>query len=272
MPPDFQRPKRSLGQNFLVDRRVLGQILQAADVTPDDIVVEVGPGRGILTRQLARSAGRLLAVEIDDALASNLTHEFSDQSQVEIINADVREIDMRALIDQDAPYKLVANLPYNAGSAIVRWFLQLEHPPVSMVVMLQREVAKNMAAPPGDMGYLSVFIQLYGKPKIVTHVPPKAFRPAPKVTSSIIRIEVYESPRFGVGDAERFLHLARAGFSAPRKQIHNCLKHGLTLPAESVADLLRDAEIDPKRRAETLSMDEWYAMYQSYRIVEPMLA
>ncbi len=260
------RAKKSLGQNFLVDGRVLSRIMRAAEISPDDTVLEIGPGRGILTRELAKIAARVVAVEIDDALAQNLAAEFADSPNVTILHADAREVEIESLVPTGAPYKLVANLPYYAASPIVRRFLEAGRKPTIMVVMVQREVAQNMTAAPGDMGLLSVATQLYGSPRIVAYVSPGSFRPAPRVTSAIVRIDVYPKPALELDSVEAFFRLARAGFSAPRKQLRNCLSHGLSIPPETAQAMLIDAGIDPRRRAETLSLQEWSSLYKIFGI------
>ena len=259
------RAKKSLGQNFLVSRRILGRIIQAAELSPKDVVLEVGPGRGVLTRELAARAGQVVAVEIDDSLVADLEDEFSHSPHVEIIRGDIRKIAVESLVSAETPYKLVANLPYYAASPIVRRFLETAHKPQVMVVTLQREVAQNMAAAPGDMRLLSVLIQLYGRPKIVSYVPARAFRPAPKVTSAILRISVYPEPALSLDSKDLFVRLVKAGFSSPRKQVHNCLRQGLSISAEAVEAMLSQADIDPKRRAQTLSLPEWGRLYDSFR-------
>ncbi len=188
------KPKKSLGQHFLADGRVVGRILHAAEVSEEDHVVEVGPGRGILTRALAGRAKRVGAIEMDEELADRLTFEFQAIDSVTVVTGDARELDVDAMVPPETPYKVVANLPYYAASPIVRRFLEAPHKPKLMVFMVQREVARSMAASPGDMSLLSVAVQLYGRPSIVSYVPPRAFRPAPKVTSAIVRIDVFREP------------------------------------------------------------------------------
>jgi 16S rRNA (adenine1518-N6/adenine1519-N6)-dimethyltransferase len=205
-----------------------------------------------------------LAVELDEALAQRLTEKLADRPNVIVISADAREMEIDSLVTEGAPYKLVANLPYYAASPIVRRFLEARHKPTTIVVMLQREVAREMVAVPGKMGLLSVATQLYGKPRIVSYVPPRAFSPAPKVTSAIVRIEVYAGPAVQFDSSERFFTLVRAGFSAPRKQLRNSLSHGLDRPAVSAQALLEGSGIDPTRRAQTLSMAEWGALYEVF--------
>ena len=261
--------KKSLGQNFLIDRRVVSRILSAAELAPSDTALEIGPGRGILTRPLAERAASLTAVELDDDLAAALRTEFAGQPQVRIVHADAREVDIPPLIPQDAPYKLIANLPYYAAQPIIRRFLETERKPALMVVMVQREVARNMTAAPGEMSLLSVATQLYGKPRIVASVPPRAFRPAPKVTSAVVRIDTYPQPALPIDSIDAFFTLARAGFSAPRKQIRNCLRQGLAISRDDAEAMLSDARIDPKRRPQTLSLDDWGSLYAAWRLRYP---
>ena len=258
------RAKKSLGQNFLADGRVVSRILRAADVTADDFVLEIGPGRGVLTRRLAEQSGGVVAVELDDAIADSLKSAFEDSPNVSIVHADAREVDINEIVPVDVTYKLVANLPYYAASPIIRRFLEADHKPKLMVVMVQREVARSMCAEPGKMSILSVATQLYGRPRVVMSVPPRAFKPSPKVTSAVVRIDVHDSPYLELDSEERFFGLVRAGFSAPRKQVHNCLQQGLDITREQAEGLLEAANVDPRRRPQTLSLDEWGGLYEAY--------
>ena len=258
-------PKKSLGQHFLVDRRVLRRIIDAAELTGEDFVVEVGPGRGLLTGALLDAAGQVVAVELDRALAEALSEKFVGTANLRVVEADARHADIDSLVAVDTPYKVVANLPYYAASPIVRRFLEAARKPRLMVVMMQREVAQNIVAPPGKKGLLSIAIQLYGKPRIVGTVPPRAFRPVPKVTSAILRIDVYPEPALTLDSTERFFTVVRAAFSAPRKQLRNSLSHGLAISTAVAEDLLSRADVDPKRRAQTLSLPEWGSLYESFR-------
>ena len=271
MPPDSAatstpppRAKKSLGQNFLVDGRVRAKIVDAADISPDDTVLEIGPGRGFLTKALAERGCRLIAVELDDALIPRLAETFADYGNVEIVHADARTVDVDSLVGTETAYKVVANLPYYAATPIVRRFLERHRKPAMLVVMVQREVGREMAARPGKMGILSVATQVYGSPRIVASVPPKAFRPSPNVTSAVVRIDVYSEPAVKFDSAEKFFTLVRAAFSAPRKQIHNSLKNGLDVDPDAIMPLLRNAGISPTRRAQTLSIDEWKTLYREY--------
>ena len=261
--------KKSLGQNFLVDSRIVGRILAAAEVSENDAVLEIGPGRGALTAQLARVARKLVAIELDDGLAASLRDRFASASNVEIVHGDARELAVQSLFGVGERYKLIANLPYYAANRIVRRFLTTHPRPASMVVMVQREVAKSMAAAPGRMRLLSVMVQLYGVPRIAFSVPPRAFRPVPKVTSSVVRIDVLDNPALALDSEEQFFRLVTAGFSAPRKQLHNSLANGLGIPAESARAMLESAGIEARRRPGTLSVPEWGQLYRAWRAQRP---
>ena len=265
-PASWTRPKKSLAQHFLVDRRVLGRIVGAAQVSTDDVVVEIGAGRGILTAELAKQAGRVVAVEIDETLATELAAQFADQPTVSIVNADATEVDIDSLVPPGTAYKVVGNLPYYAATYIVRRFLGAAHKPRSVVVTIQREVAQNMVASAGKMGLLSVAVQLYGKPRIMSYVAPRAFRPAPKVTSAIVHIDVYGQPALDIESEDAFFQVVRAGFSSPRKQIHNCLRQGLSITASTAQSMLVEANVDPMRRPATLTLPEWGILYNAYRL------
>ena len=256
--------KKSLGQHLLADRRYLPRISGAADLSPEDVVVEVGPGLGVLTRHLAERARRVVAIELDDDLAERLRSELSGHANVNVLHDDARSVDLDAVLAGDSRYKVIANLPYYAALPILRRFLEAERRPDLMSVMVQREVARKIAAEPGEMGLVSVAVQLYGRPRVVSNVPPRAFRPPPKVVSSILRIEVYPAPMLELDSVERFFDLVRAGFGARRKQLRNNLRDGLSLGPGEAEAVLTQAGVDPARRAQTLSMEEWGALYDAW--------
>lgn len=256
------RPRKSLGQHFLKDKSVPPRIADAAHIEPGDCVVEVGPGQGALTEELARrldpQQGRLVAVELDSNLLPMLHERFAPMPHVSFVQGDVLEMSPGELSGK-RPYKLVANLPYYITSAILRHFLETKDKPQSLTVMVQREVAERMTAHPPQMSLLAVSVQFYGKPKIVFRVPPGAFNPPPKVDSAVVRVDIYppgEGP-FHVRSEERFFSIARAGFGQRRKQLANTLATGLDLPKDEVVRALAEAGIEHTRRAETLSMEEW---------------
>ena len=262
------RPRKSLGQHFLTDRRVLQRILAAASLSSADTVVEVGAGMGVLTEALASRAGKVIAVEIDKELCAHLRRRLTARPNVEAVCADILSLPPGELLTTaraSAPYVVVANLPYYIASAVLRHFLESAQPPVRMIVMVQAEVAQSIAAPPGRMSLLSVGVQFYAQARVLFYVPPRAFRPPPKVRSAVIRLDVRPEPAVAVDDRGAFFHLVQAGFAAPRKQLRNALALGLSVEPASAQTILETANIDPKRRAQTLSLDEWGGLYHAWR-------
>ncbi len=257
------RARKGLGQHFLVAVGVLRRIIAAADLTPDDTVIEVGPGLGVLTRELARNAGKVIAVELDDNLAALLKQSFSEMSNVQVINADILKIDPTVLLAGQKDYKVVANLPYYITAPVLRYFLEAHPRPKLMVVMVQKEVARTIVAKPGECSLLSVAVQFYGKPRIVAKVPSRAFHPVPGVDSALLRIDVYPQPAVPMAEKE-FFTLVRAGFTSPRKQVVNSLAQGLNLPKSEVLTLLAKTGISPQRRAETFTIEEWTQLCQMW--------
>jgi 16S rRNA (adenine1518-N6/adenine1519-N6)-dimethyltransferase len=257
------KARKSLGQHFLVDRGALHRIVAAAELTPEDVVIEIGPGLGVLTRELARVARRVVAVEADEGMAFALGDVMAGSENVAIVNADALQTEPGSLLagaggEAALPrYKVVANIPYYITSAILRHFLEAAHKPSLMVVMLQKEVGEAIVAQPGGMSILAVSVQFYGRPSIAGRVTAKSFYPPPKVDSVILRIDVYDKPPVDVVGADEFFRVVRAGFSAPRKQLRNSLAQGLGIPGPESAAVLERAKIDPRRRAETLSLEEW---------------
>ena len=256
-------PKKSLGQHFLIDDSILDKIVAAAELGPGDTVLEIGPGLGVLTRALAEHAGRVVAVELDEQMISILKEQVGKRENLEIVRGDILEMEPAELID--GPYKVVANLPYYITSAVLRHLLEAEHKPTIMVLMVQREVAQRILAEPGDMSTLAVSVQFYGGPKIVTRVPAGAFWPRPDVDSAVLRIEVYDEPPVTVDDVDWFFTVVRAGFQQRRKQLKNSLAGGLHPTKEEVTAALERAGIDARRRAQTLSLEEWAALARALK-------
>jgi 16S rRNA (adenine1518-N6/adenine1519-N6)-dimethyltransferase len=252
-------PKKSLGQNFLHDPNTLEKIIQVADLAPNSTVVEIGPGTGNLTRLLAREAGRVLAIEIDDRLLPLLRQEFAAQPHVELIHADILEVDIAELVDHQ-PYVVVANLPYYITSAILRHLMDSPHRPRRIVITVQREVADRLVAEPDEMSLLAVSVQFYGEPQIAMRLNPAAFWPRPDVDSAVVRIDVFDGPRVSVPSEDLFFRVVRAGFGQKRKQLRNAISAGLHIDKASADTLLQQAGIDPQRRAETVRLDEWAAL------------
>jgi 16S rRNA (adenine1518-N6/adenine1519-N6)-dimethyltransferase len=270
------RPRKGLGQNFLVDDGVLESIVTAAVLSPKDTVIEVGPGLGFLTTELARRAGWVVAIELDDRLAEVLQKTLPYDNVV-ILNENVLGVAPAALLRQGAPrfpatwrsYKVVANLPYYITSPVLRHFLEAPVRPEMMVVMVQKEVAETIVAGAGKRSLLSIAVQFYGRPRIVTDVPAASFFPPPAVASAVVKIDVYSHPPVEVTDVDGFFKLVKAGFTAARKQIANSLSQGLGLPKNEATAMLSKAAIDPHRRAETFSLEEWASLWCIYKQVAP---
>ncbi len=258
-------PRKRLGQNFLTDPAVLERIVTAADLSASDLVVEVGAGVGTLTGALAERAGRVLALELDDQLVDILRERFSTSANVEIIHGDVLRVALSDLVDRS--YKVVGNLPYYITSAVLRRFLSGTPRPQLMVVTVQREVAERAIAEPGKMSLLAVSVQFYGHPRIVARIPAGAFYPVPKVDSAVMRIDLGEQPVVHLGegvDDAAFFRVVRAGFSQKRKKLRNSLSAGLGLAPVLADESLEQAGVDPGRRAETLSLQEWARVTQQF--------
>ena len=260
-------PRKALGQHFLCDPRVAARIAAAAGLTPDDTVVEIGPGRGFLTRRLARLAGRVVAVELDPQLCAELPARLGFPGNLQCVAADAREADLPALASavSGTGYQVIGNLPYYAANPIIRRTLESAPPPSQALFMVQREVAYSMTARPGAMTLLSVATQYYAEARLVCAVPPSAFRPPPKVRSAVVRLTPRERPAADAPDRDAFFAVVRAGFAAPRKQLRNSLSRGLGLEPDAGGDLLERAGIDGRRRPATLSLPEWAAVCRSWQ-------
>ncbi len=257
--------RKGLGQHFLIDEEVLKRIVASAELSATDIVLEIGPGLGVLTRELARKAGRVVAIELDGKLASMLRETLASFSNVAIVNADILDLDPAQLIAVKTGYKVVANLPYYIASAVLRRFLEAPLKPKVMVVMVQKEVAEAIVARPGQMSLLSISVQFYGQPAIIDYVPARCFYPPPEVDSAILRIDLYPQPAVAVADEKGFFELVRAGFTASRKQIVNSLAQGLDMPKTEALSLLAKASIISQRRAETLTLEEWGVLWRVFK-------
>jgi 16S rRNA (adenine1518-N6/adenine1519-N6)-dimethyltransferase len=275
------RPDKKLGQNFLADEGWLRKVVDTAGLQPataglqpvtaglkpatagqkpGKAVLEVGPGLGSLTRILATQASQVLAVELDGRLIQPLEDILSPFSNVELIHGDILALDPVALVqrwDANSEYVVVANIPYYITSALIRHLLEAPIRPSRMVLTVQKEVAERIVAVPNDMNLLALSVQVYGSPRIAGIVPANAFIPSPKVDSAIVRIDIDPVLRFSPLMLDRFFRLAKAGFSQKRKTLRNSLSGGLGCSPAQAADLLASAGIDPNRRAETLSLDEW---------------
>jgi 16S rRNA (adenine1518-N6/adenine1519-N6)-dimethyltransferase len=266
------RSKKSLGQHFLVDPQAVIKVVDGADITRDDTVLEVGPGPGILTVHLAERAGQVIAVELDERMLAPLSEALAGHDNVRVVHGDILDQDVVSLIG-DRRYKVVANLPYYITSAVLRFFFESAVRPECLVVMVQHEVADRIVGHASRrdrhkrslrMSLLAVSIQFYGRPRILAHIPAGAFRPVPSVDSAVVRVDTYDPLPWQVLDERMFFRVARAGFGQSRKQLRNALRHGLSLPVEQVVAALDTAGVDPQRRAETLSIEEWVSTSNAF--------
>jgi 16S rRNA (adenine1518-N6/adenine1519-N6)-dimethyltransferase len=249
------RPDRRLGQNFLVDARALDMVVEAAELSSDDAVLEIGAGLGTLTQQLARRAARVVAVEYDRRLAPVLRETIGDDPRIEIVMADILSLDWASRMGA-APFQVVANIPYQITSHLIRRLLESPKRPGRMILTVQREVAERVLAAPGEMSLLALGVQAYGSPRLMGSIPAAAFYPAPRVDSAILRVDV--RPAAGLPESTQSLfRLARAGFSQPRKKLRNAMSAGLRLAPRVVEANLRHSGISPDARAEDLSLVDW---------------
>ena len=291
------KPKKSLGQNFLVDRHIIEKMVAAAEIQPTDVILEVGPGIGALTQELVRAAKRVIAVEKDKEMVEILERTLVDCGNLEILNQDIRGPDTIYPLWGDlgpsrtSPkrgpqgdrgnirYKVVANLPYFITGPVLRKFLeQVQIKPERIVLMVQKEVAQRICARPPKMNLLAVSVQLFAEPKIVSYVKRTSFWPQPEVDSAIIKITPYTLRTPMVRDRElleytttprlrdQFFRIVKAGFKQPRKQLANNLSKGLGLPREKVEQRLLSNHIQPSQRAQTLSVGNWINLTKSFDI------
>jgi 16S rRNA (adenine1518-N6/adenine1519-N6)-dimethyltransferase len=285
------RAKKRFGQHFLSDINILTRIVDAAEIAPGETVLEVGPGLGALTAVLAERARRVVAVEVDQDLIAGLRSRFADAPNVAIVEGDVLERSPGELLfntetersqrreegftakpqreaqseqgrERDA-YVVVANLPYNIAAPVLRRFLEGDVRPRRLVVMVQLEVAEAIVAKPGRMSLLSVATQVYGDARMVMKVAPGAFSPPPKVESAVVRIDVAAVPKVDV-PIDAFFRIVRAGFGNPRKQLRNSLSFGLHVKQEIIDGLMMAAGVDPTRRPQVLSLDDWASITRAW--------
>ncbi|MBE2269870.1 MAG: ribosomal RNA small subunit methyltransferase A [Anaerolinea sp.] len=256
-------PKKSLGQNFLHDPQALEKIADAAELMPDETVLEIGPGTGALTAVLAGRVRQVYAVELDRRLEPIMRLTLAPHANVTVIFDDIMSVNLPELLG-DQPYVVVANVPYYITSAILRLLLEGKNPPKRIILTVQLEVAERLIAKPGDMTLLSVSAQFYAKPKIVARFNKAVFYPRPDIDSAVIRLDVYDAPPVAVPSADQFFRVVKAGFGQKRKQLKNSLAEGLHIDHDAAAVLLESAGIDPKRRAETLSLAEWAALTRAH--------
>ncbi len=257
---------KSLGQNFLIDENIIYKIIDGAEITKDDTIIEIGPGIGTLTQYLAEEAKRVLAIEIDKSLIPILGETLKDYENTEVINTDILKVDLKELVETKLSgerVKVVANLPYYVTTPIIMKFLEEEVPVKDIVVMVQKEVADRLKAKPNtkDYGSLSVAVQYFCEPEIVTRVPKTVFIPTPNVESTVIRLKVLDNPPVNVTNRKLFHRVVRASFAKRRKTILNSLSFSnLGIDKDQIKECLMACDIDPKRRGESLAIEEFAAL------------
>jgi 16S rRNA (adenine1518-N6/adenine1519-N6)-dimethyltransferase len=256
------RPRKALSQNFLTDPTVLDAIVAAADLRSGDRVVEIGPGLGVLTRRLLAAGASVLAVELDPRLAEYLRRELGAIPTFELIEADALSFHPREAFAGER-FKMIANIPYHITSPLLHAFLEGDRPPELSVLLVQLEVAQRVAAPPGRMSYLSVFVQNIASDEVVERVPAAAFEPAPEVDSAILRLGARRDPVVRPDRRGAFYRLVQAGFRHRRKQIHNALGRELPVDAAALAAALNGCAIDGERRPQTLTIEEWACLSEA---------
>jgi 16S rRNA (adenine1518-N6/adenine1519-N6)-dimethyltransferase len=262
---------KRLGQNFLIDEQILRKIIYTAQLSGTEDVLEIGAGVGNLTRYLAASAGKVVAVEIDQRLLPILRQVVEPFSNVSIIHGDILKLDPSSLFPfqtESTGYLVVANIPYYITSAVIRHLLTTSYRPRSLFLTVQREVAERICAQPGALSLLGLSVQVYGQPTIVFHISAGAFYPPPKIDSSLVQVQIYPKPRIPEAQLNSFFKLIKAGFSQKRKKIRNALIAGLHWPAERVENLLAQAAVNPSGRAETLSLEEWAVLTSHFSIFD----
>lgn len=255
--------KKNFGQNFLVDERVLGKIVSSAEISKDDVVIEVGPGIGTLTQALAKEAYKVVAVEIDTTLVPILGELLSDFDNIEIINEDILKVDVNAIAEKypDKKIKMVANLPYYITTPIIMNVLENHIPVESITVMIQKEVAYRMKAQPStkDYGSLSLAVQYYCEPYLVANVPQNCFMPRPNVDSAVIKLTVMDKPKVQVNNEKFMFEFIKAAFSQRRKTLVNCIFSSglLTLSKDEIGKMLNGLGYDERVRGESLTLENY---------------
>ena len=257
------KPKKSLGQNFLVEPAGLNKVIDAAQLQPEDEVLEIGAGLGSLTYLLAQSVRKVVAVEIDKAILPPLREALTNFENVQIIEGDILEKNPDELM-QGKDYVVVANIPYYISSAIIRHLMEAANRPKRVVLTVQKEVAERVIARDGKMSLLSLSVQVFGQVSMAGVIPAGSFLPAPDVDSAVLKIELYPEPLIPLANEKVFFKIAHAGFSQKRKTLRNSLSGGLGITALQTEEILAKAQIDPQRRAETLTIPEWTKLTEVY--------
>ena len=255
------RPQKSLGQNFLADHNALLKIVRDAEVGSEDRVLEIGAGLGGLTRLLAARAKSVTAIEIDSQLFPALKEVTAPFDNVRLVQGDILKLFLDELFSEGG-YKVVANIPYYITSVVIRHLLEAPVKPAQIILTIQREVAERILNRDEKMSLLSLSVQVYGSACITSHIPAACFYPAPKVDSSVLRVDVYKEPKLAVEDVDRLFRLAHAAFNQKRKMLRNSLRSVLGGDTVEVSDILERARIDPRQRPETLTLEDWIRLVE----------
>jgi len=251
------QPNKTFGQNFLMDDFVLQDMVDAAGIQTGEAVLEVGPGIATLTERLLQKAEVVLAVEKDKKFIPLLRNLQRHHNNFQFEIADILAFDFQKALAEYSRYRVVANIPYYITGKIVQLFVRARHKPQSITLLVQKEVAQNITAQPGQLNLLAISVQLYGEPHLVQTVPAKSFFPAPKVDSAIVHIDLSKGPRYTISDEKKLFRVLRACFSGKRKQIHNTLVNNLRLEKSTVTALLQKVNIDPQARPQQLAIEQW---------------
>jgi 16S rRNA (adenine1518-N6/adenine1519-N6)-dimethyltransferase len=257
-------PKKSLGQNFLQDDIHLQKIIDTAQIQSSEIVLEIGPGLGSLTRLLAASAEKVIAVELDKNLIPPLNEVLNNYNNVKIVQADILDLDISQHIST-SDYVVVANIPYYITSALIRHLLESSSKPNRIILTVQMEVALRLCAAPPNMNLLALSVQVYGRPRITTRIPAGAFYPPPSVDSAVIRIDLFPESVIPGNYLDVFFKITKSSFNQRRKTLRNSLSNGLSLSKSEIEQILESVKIDPNRRPQTLVLEEWKTLSQKFR-------
>jgi 16S rRNA (adenine1518-N6/adenine1519-N6)-dimethyltransferase len=260
-------PKKKLGQNFIINQFALDQVMEAADLGVREQILEIGAGLGVLTLSLARQGHIVHAIEFDPRLIPILKDILNEYSNVNILHADILQLELKEILAPPS-YLVVANIPYQITSAVIRKLIETPYPARRVVLTIQKEVAERIIARPGEMSLLALSVQLYGKPSIHAHIPASAFYPRPKVDSSVLTIESHAEPKIEAGGFEPIFRIARAGFSQKRKKLRNALAGGLQISVDIVEETMAEAGISASRRAQELDLDQWKRLAEAFKGID----
>jgi 16S rRNA (adenine1518-N6/adenine1519-N6)-dimethyltransferase len=255
------KPIKRFGQNFLIDNSAIKKTIEAAELKSGDVILEIGPGPGVLTQELAKIAKNVIAIEKDIKMVEILKETLKELSNIEIVQGDALKMD---IIHISSPYKVIGNLPFYLTAPIIRKFLEADNPPKEMTLIVQKEVGQRICAKPPKMSILAVSVQIYARPKIISYISKKSFWPSPKVDSAIMKISNIGPNQDQGIDRDLFFKIVKAGFSQPRKQLINNLSKGLEIEKEKAQKWLLKNKIEPSQRAETLKIEDWLKLLKDF--------